>query len=101
MITPVSSPQVPSVPTTSAPMRKRSASPAAGMVPSLTRAQLREPLLAGLDRLVPELGARLVDPDRALLRGHPVREPGEGRTAPEPQHPPGRLATGGERAGKP
>src|SRR5437764_15163938 len=96
MITPVSSPQVPSVPTTSAPIRKRSASPPAAMAASLTRAELREPLLAGLHGRVAELGARLVDPDRALLRGHPVREPGQRRAAPEPQHAPARLATGGD-----
>jgi hypothetical protein len=63
----------------------------------LARAQLCQAVGDRLDRRIAELLARLVDPDRALLRGEPVGKARQRRAARERREPPGGLARARER----
>src|SRR4051794_18145427 len=60
--------------------------------------QLLHSLIDGLDRGVPQLGARTRDVDRALLRREPEGEPRDRWLTWQRQDPPRSLAGDGERA---
>src|SRR5437868_4849443 len=68
--------------------------------PSLSCAsKLLEPVLDRANGLVAHLLARLVGPDRALLRGDPVGEACQRRLTRQWQGPPGRFADHGQAMG--